>query len=125
MSKTRWPRDLNKERLWRQRLQRWQRSGLTARAFCQREQLRESALYFWKREIARRDCEQPEQADTAPKHRARAARARFVPVTIAAAPTPTTTVEIVLRAGRTVRVGPGFDPALLRAVVSALETQPC
>jgi hypothetical protein len=40
------------------------------------------------------------------------------------APAPPT-VEVVLSRQRVVRVGRSFDPALLRAVIAALETTPC
>lgn len=35
------------------------------------------------------------------------------------------TVDVVVGSKRVVRVGRGFDPALLRAVIAALETEPC
>jgi|ERR1017187_752226 transposase-like protein len=35
------------------------------------------------------------------------------------------TVDVVLDSQRVIRVGRGFDPALLRAVIVALETEPC
>lgn len=35
------------------------------------------------------------------------------------------TVEVVVGNNRVVRVGHGFDPALLRSVIVALETEPC
>ena len=47
-------RDLEKEREWRERMRRRERSGESVRAFCRREDLRESAFYAWRRELARR-----------------------------------------------------------------------
>jgi len=35
------------------------------------------------------------------------------------------TVDVVVGSKRVVRVGRGFDPALLRAVIAALEKEPC
>jgi hypothetical protein len=35
------------------------------------------------------------------------------------------TVDVVVGSNRVVRVGRGFDPVLLRAVIVALETEPC
>jgi hypothetical protein len=35
------------------------------------------------------------------------------------------TVDVVVSSKRVVRVGCGFDPGLLRAVIVALETEPC
>jgi transposase-like protein len=48
-------RDPKKESYWRERLSHQTRSGLTVRAFCEREALKETAFYFWRREIRRRD----------------------------------------------------------------------
>jgi len=41
-------------RYWEEVVRRWQKSGQMVRAFCHTEGLRESAFYFWRREIARR-----------------------------------------------------------------------
>jgi hypothetical protein len=126
MSRTHWPRDPRKERLWRQRLARWQRSGLTGRDFCRREHLAEPSFYNWKREIARRDRELAAATPPIRKQRqprtTQAGRTTFVPVTVVGA---TTVLEVVVRSGQTVRVGVGFDAAHLRAVVTALEAPPC
>jgi transposase len=101
------------EKLWRDRLDRFHNSGLSVRAFCARERLPESAFYFWKRQLAARDAQ------------AQPAQPAFVPVRVLAAP-PSSPLEVVLAAGRIIRVPPGFDPALLRAVLAALEEdQPC
>jgi transposase-like protein len=48
-------RDPKKESYWRERLSHQTQSGLTVRAFCERETLKESAFYCWRREIRRRD----------------------------------------------------------------------
>ena len=34
-------------------------------------------------------------------------------------------IEIALACGRVVRIGPGFDPATLQAVLGVLEGRPC
>ena len=48
--------------------------------------------------------------------------ARLVPVdTASARPSESATLDIVLPAGRVVRVRPGFDVALLRELLTALE----
>ncbi len=51
-------RDLKRERFWRAALRRQQRSGLTARGSCREERLAETAYYYWRKELARRDQEQ-------------------------------------------------------------------
>ena len=56
-------RDPKRERFWRAALRRQQSSGLTAKEFCRREQLAETAYYYWRRELARRDQEPRAQAE--------------------------------------------------------------
>ena len=60
--------------------------------------------------------------------RAEAAPA-FLPVRVvdleAVAPRPAPPIEIVLPAGPTVRVPPGFDPRTLGDVLAVLEGRPC
>ena len=129
MARTRWQRDLGKERLWRQRLRRWLRSGLTGRDFCRREHLPEGSFYAWKREIAKRDREaarlqQPPAACLSAAATGSSARPEptdFVPVRVVTS----SVLEVVVRSGQIVRVAAGFDAAHLRAVVAALEAQSC
>lgn len=86
MSRTRWSRDLSKERLCRQRLARWERSCLTGRDFCRRKYLSEPSFYGWKREIARRDRESAAPAVRGRQQRRPRATAvdctAFVPLTV-------------------------------------------
>ena len=104
-------RDLDLERKWRRRLREWERSRLTGREFCRRHLLSEASFYSWRREIARRDREQ--------------AAAREQPAFVSVAVVAAEPLEVVVRGGRVVRVGRGFDAAHLRAVVAALEAEPC
>jgi transposase-like protein len=108
------PFDKSKERFWRRMLRQWQRSGLSVRAFCRSHDLAEPSFSFWRSTLAQR-ARQP----AAPA----AAALLFAPVRLVgdvAAP-----LEVVCRSGQVVRVGAAFDPALPRAVVAALEEQPC
>jgi hypothetical protein len=101
------PRDRRKEQQWRRWIQSWRASGLSVRAFCARHGLTQAHFYAWRRELQRRDAEQP----------------TFVPVCVVADDVPARDerVDVMLRGGRTVRVGPGFDAATLRQVVAVLE----
>jgi transposase-like protein len=106
------PRDARKELQWRRWIEGWRASGLSVRAFCQQHGLAQPSFYAWRRELQRGDAEGP----------------TFVPVHVVAedVPAPAGRVEVVLRGGRTVRVGPGFDATTLRQVVAALEEErPC
>lgn len=101
------PRDERKEQQWRRWIRSWRASGLSVRDFCARQRLAQANFYVWRRELQRRDAEQP----------------AFVPVGIVADDVPAGDgrVDVVLRTGRTVRLGPGFDAATLRHVVAVLE----
>ena len=104
------PRDPRKEHQWRCRVQQWQDSGLSVRAFCDRYGLAEPTFYAWRRALRRR----AEAAGT------------FIPVRVAAEeePAPAGAVEVVLAGGRCLRVRPGFDPATLRHLLAVLEEAP-
>jgi transposase-like protein len=52
-------RDPEREAFWRGALKRFDGSGLSVRAFCQRERLTESAFYAWRRTIRQRDGAKP------------------------------------------------------------------
>jgi len=109
-------RRANKERFWRTRVRRWRSSGLSVRAFCEEQGLAEPTFYAWRRILAERDAE----CDAAAVH--------FVPVQVASEPSPQLTaatsavpLELVLGAGRLLRVGPGFDESTLRRLLALLE----
>ena len=96
-----------REPYWRLVLDRWNRSGLSGRAFCLAEGVSVPSFYWWRRELQRRD--QPKSA--------------FLPVHVLAdkAESPAGSIEVVLANGRCLRVGAGFDPRTLVQVVELLE----
>ncbi len=53
------PRDPARERNWRGLLKQFAASGQSVRQFCATRRLRETAFYFWRREIQRRDRQTP------------------------------------------------------------------
>jgi hypothetical protein len=81
------------------------------RAFCEDHALSEASFYAWRRELAKRDA----QATT------------LVPVQVVAdrATDGGSGVELVLPAGPTVRLTPGFDTATLQRLLAVLEQRPC
>ena len=101
--------------LWRQRLQRFERSGLSAAAFCVKEGVSPPSFYAWRRRL------QP-SAQAAPGARPAADAARLVPVRLLAAPPP---VELVLPGGAVLRLAPGCDLAFVRDLVATLGGRPC
>src|SRR5262245_10155253 len=110
------PRDPRKEQHWRDLIARWQRSGLSVRAFCQRQRLAVPSVYAGRRTLRHRDG----RGDRAP------APVTFVPVQVRHdTPAPPAALEVILTDGRCLRIPPGFDPAHLRALLCALEDLPC
>jgi hypothetical protein len=102
--------DRGSESYWRQVLARWQRSGLSVRAFCRAEDVNEPRFYWWRRKLGQTKPEEP----------------AFVPVHVVAEPADepvTRGIEVVLANGRCLRVGPGFDPHTLVALVDLLEAR--
>jgi hypothetical protein len=146
MTRPHW-RDAAKEKFWRRMLQRWRRSGLTVRAFCEQHELSEGSFYAWRRIIAERDQEATRAKSTTatasfPQTKggpgeAGAARPAFVQVDIAGersvpdggaaspAGSASESIELVVGCGRVVRLRRGFDAALLRQVLRVLEEPTC
>ena len=141
MKKRTGQRDPQRQVYWEQVMRRWQEGGRSVTDFCRAEGVRESAFYFWRRELARRN----QQAVKGPRPKARQAasasrsprpsqRSRpvspppsFLPVRVvkdgvAEAPH---TIDIVLGQGRMVRVQSGFDRQTLVDVLAVLECRPC
>jgi transposase len=105
-----------KEQYWRGVVLRWQRSGLTVRAYCDQHGLSEPSFYVWRRTIAARD----RQAATTATESVPA----FVSVRVTPPPAMSA-LEIVVGAGRVIRVMPGFDAATLRNLLAVLEGPSC
>ena len=107
-------RDPGREAFWRRTLTAFGTSGLSVRAFCRREKLRESAFYFWRRTIHQRG----------PKRRSSGQRRHnqpaFVPLVLDNIhATPGVTLE--LRGGRAIRLCESYPVERLASLVLALE----
>jgi transposase-like protein len=107
-------RDKSKEAFWQRTVRRQGQSGLTVRAFCREHALRETAFYFWRRELTRREA-----ADRP--------SAVFMPVRVVEeAPAPTGgRIEIVLSGDRRVHVAAPVDRRALADVLAVLEAAAC
>jgi transposase-like protein len=117
-------RDKRKEAWWRRTVRQQRQSGLTIREFCRKHNVRETAFYFWRRELERRGT-------------------TFVPVRVAPGPAHQVTVEagpaipqptprppegrivIVLSGGRRVHVASPVDRRALADVLAVLEAAAC
>src|ERR1700730_17834511 len=93
------PRDLAKEKQWRDTVAAWQQSGLSVSAFCRHKQVDQQSFFRWRKLLALRD--QPAVAE----HPSDAASpALFLPLVVRPPlPVPCTPpFEVVLRNGRVV-----------------------
>jgi transposase-like protein len=133
--------DVQKLRYWEEVLRRWREGGQSVRGFCRAEGLRESAFYFWRRELARRGDGVDLGSGTRPRARSmapvspspvrvsprRGSTPSFLPVQVVGPGVAETAqgVEIVLERGRSVRVRAGFDRQTLADVLAVLEARPC
>ena len=101
--------------VWRKRIDDLVRSGLSVRAWCERNGVTRNQTRYWQRQFAERDSD----PDTS--------NGQWLPVEIIDhIPSPSRTSRLTVRiAGAAIDIEPGFDPVLLRSVVSALGSQPC
>jgi transposase len=112
---------------WAKRVERWEKSGLSAEAFGARERLKAKQLYWWRwrlRSSPAVTSSSPMMSSSSPPP------LRFLPVEVkdgTSAPVgAAVALEIALPNGRVVRVPPGYDPAMLeRVLVIASEGGRC
>jgi hypothetical protein len=108
-------RDLRKESFWRKLVGAQARSGLGVGAFCRERGQRESAFYWWRAELARRDAAAR-----------RGHRGGFVPVRVIPDPAASAAgLEIVLAGGPCIRVNGRVDRQALADVLAVLEERGC
>ena len=112
-------RDKGKEAFWQRTIQEQRQSGLSVRAFCRKHAAHESAFYFWRRELARREEAEP-GATTGRAARSRR-QAAFVPVHVAEDAPAGGRIEIVLPGGRRIHAAPPVDRQALADVLAVLE----
>ena len=110
-------RDNQREAYWREVLDRQGHSGLSVKAFCDREHLAESSLYHWRRRISQRD--QQAMADSP-------AKPAFLPVAVhqdhpAEAGGADGQIAIQLRGGRVMRLAASMPMEQLAAILRAIE----
>jgi hypothetical protein len=120
-----------KEMRWRGILKQQRDSGLSVRAFCRREGLKDFNLFRWRRELSRRDREAnsaiPDRS--AGESPAPPASPVFLPVRViddrGERARPVMPIEILLPDGPIVRVPLGFDPRTLGDILTVLEGRSC
>jgi len=96
---------------WRQQIADWKQSGQKIRAFCREQNLTESQFHLWKRKLSARPTRSPTGAVKDPTP-------AFVQVSVASLRGTPITLKIH---GATLRIEPGGDVELLRAVLHSLK----
>ncbi len=97
------------EGFWKERIERWSSSGLSARDFASREGVSKERLFFWKRRLRKSVA-------------VAVAGVSFAKVAIQASRVSPVgeALELVTRSGHTVRVRAHFDEAALRRLLIVL-----
>jgi transposase-like protein len=108
----------SKQTRWLNLVQRWQRSTITVREFCRRQQISEPSFYAWRAVLRKRGL-----LDEA-RHVANASTPAFLKLTVESQPLPSSAVELVV-GNRVLRVWSGFDAAMLLELVRLLEEPTC
>jgi transposase-like protein len=93
-------------------IERWQRSGLTSRAFADQEGLKMSSLYLWRKQL---QAATPDEAGTAERKPA------FSELRLSTTQAQPNHVEIVARNGRVVGVHGDISVRALQQVLAAVE----
>ncbi len=116
-------RDLDKESAWRRRLNQHAGSGQSVRAWCGEHGVTETAFYWWRRELARRDTERKSSVRRDVKKRS----SSFVPVHVTddRPERDDPQIEIVLTDGQCVRITGAVDQQILTDVLDVLERRAC
>jgi len=97
-------------RKWQRLVSEQGRSGQSVTAFCRERKLCVSHFFWWKKRLG---------ASALGKFlEVKLATAALAPLTVGDA-----RVEVVLKNGRSLRVGPGFDRELVRALAAVLESE--
>lgn len=124
-------RSAEKEQFWRGQVEGQAASGMTVRAWCQRERISEPSFYSWRRELARRTPVVSVSRPTQRKPLATGRRASsdagpesadFLPIRLTAA--AASSVELELPSGLVIRV-PAHETAALRTILEVVEPRPC
>lgn len=118
---------------WREHVEAQAASGVSAAAYCRRHGLHARSFYRWRRIFAAGAQQGVDaQASIGPREpECGSPDPVFAEVRLGAPTVSAWTacgpgdLEVVVRGERRVRVGPGFDEATLRRVVTALESLPC
>ena len=101
----------DRQEAWRDRVRRWEQSGMGRAEFAAIEGVNASTLGWWRSELVKRDAAQRQGVVAL-------ARVTVTPDALSACTSP---LEVVTRRGATVRVPVGFDAPTLGRLLAVLE----
>jgi len=100
---------------WQSLFSEQEQSGQSVAAFCRTRELAESRYYYWKKRLQQAAMPQFVEVQVAkPQLSQRPSRAALG-----------STIEVRLRNGRSLMVGPEFDARHLRALLAVVESESC
>ena len=100
---------------WRALINEQQSSGQSVAAFCRERGLRDGPFYEWKKRLR--------SAETSPFVAVEIAETEATAAPLPVAPVSSAPIEIRLRYGRTLLVGPNFEANHLRRLLQVLEQE--
>ena len=109
----------SKQTRWLDLIQRWQRSQLCVREFCQTNHISEASFFSWRRVLRRRGLLDEPMTPATEK------ATSFIKLVTPEATQRASTIEVVLTKQRRLRVRPGFDAGMFRELVRLLEDPSC
>jgi transposase len=108
---------------WAGRVERWQRSGLSAAQFAEREGVNARTLTFWKWRLKRDGADASRPARCSGKRVPFVELVRTPPAVSAASETRAAPFEVALPIGYRVRIAPGFERGALVELLDVLEAR--
>ena len=103
---------------WRALLAEQQQSGQSVAAFCRERGLRDGPFYGWKKRL------RPSEVEPFVAVQIAAVETPATPLPLPIAPVSSMPMEIRLRHGRSLLVGPDFEAAPLLRLLRVLEPEP-
>ncbi len=92
--------------VWADRLERFDQADITVAQFCQNENVSKASYYYWRRKIrgtTRTGHQRFHKSTSAPPRQTARKPAGFLPVTLAAPPSPATVMAVDLPGGIRIR----------------------
>lgn len=102
----------DQQQFWQMVLETFKTSGLSVRNFCKQEGLSEPTFYAWRKKLIKND----ELKNDSPKDNKDSSA--FIKVSMPQ--NNSTSLELVLSSGNTLRIGSGADSQTLSNVITAL-----